>query len=121
MDNKRRFSRVRVPFDVSLTDANGACIAGSLRDVAIQGVFITCSPSFAHGTTVDVDIALHGGEEDIHVESQGEVVHREEDGLGVRFTAIDPDSVAHLRNLIAYNADDADRILDEIYEGGGLA
>lgn len=118
MSDKRRFSRVNVPFDASLTDANGACISGSLRDVAIQGAFIACSPSFALGTPVDVDIALHGGIEDVHVVSRAEVVHREDDGLGIRFTAIDPESVGHLRNIITYNAEDADRVLDEIYEGG---
>lgn len=118
MQDKRRFSRVRVPFDVTLTAGDGTVVGGLLRDVALQGAFIDCHPSLAKGTAVDLDITLHGGVEDIHVLTSAQVVHQESDGLGVRFTGLDPDSVAHLRNIIAYNADDADRVLTEIYEGG---
>jgi hypothetical protein len=118
MDNKRRFSRVRVPFDVMLTTLDGVTVSGALRDIAIQGAFITCESLLDLGTEVEVDITLHGGVEDIHIVTSGEVVHQEAEGLGIRFTGLEPDSVGHLRNLIVYNADDADRVLTEIYEGG---
>ena len=111
MDDKRHYTRVTVPFDVTLDNGKGPVVRGALRDIAVQGAFVACAPTFAPGTMVDVDIALHGGVDDIHVQAEAEVVHQEAGGLGIHFTAIDLDSITHLRNLIAYNARDADEAL----------
>lgn len=117
MDNKRRFSRVTAIFDVTLTTGAGQSVVGTLRDVAIQGAFVTCSPALALGTVVDSAIVLHGGIDDISVKARAEVVRHEESGLGIHFLEIDLDSVEHLRNIIKYNAEDPDEVLEEMQGG----
>lgn len=115
MENHRRYSRVIVPLDVILDAGGGVSVAGTLRDVAIQGAFITCEPILKLGAPVQVKIVLHGGIEDIPVMARAEVVRREENGLGIHFTEIDIDSVEHLRNIIAYNAEEPDVVWDEMH------
>ncbi len=119
MDNKRRFSRVTAIFDVNLTRADGIFLAGTLRDIAVQGAFIICEPAMELGTPVVVTIVLHGGIDDIPVRAQAEVVRREEGGLGVHFTEVDVDSVEHLRNIITFNAEEPDVVWEEM-QGGYL-
>lgn len=119
MDNKRRFSRVNALFDVTLCADDGLSVTGTLRDVAIQGAFVTCEPTIPLGTPVKVTIVLHGGIDDIPVSARAEVVRYEEDGLSVHFTEIDIDSVEHLRNIIRYNAEEPDVVWEEM-QGGHL-
>jgi hypothetical protein len=119
MDNKRRFSRVTAIFDVTLTRADGIFLAGTLRDIAVQGAFIICEPAMELGTLVEVTILLHGGIDDIPVKARATVVRREEGGLGVHFTEVDIESVEHLRNLITFNAQEPDIVWEEM-QGGHL-
>lgn len=119
MDNKRRFSRVTAIFDVNLTRADGIFLAGTLRDISVQGAFIICEPAMELGTPVVVTIVLHGGIDDIPVRAQAEVVRREEGGLGVHFTEVDVDSLEHLRNIITFNAEEPDVVWEEM-QGGHL-
>ena len=116
MDNKRRYSRVTAQFDAILRDSAGRAISGTLRDVAMQGAFVTCEPALDLGTAVGVTITLHGGIDDIVVNARAEVVRREESGLSVHFTEIDLESVGHLRNIITYNAEDPDVVWDEMHD-----
>ncbi|MBL7648558.1 MAG: PilZ domain-containing protein [Candidatus Hydrogenedentes bacterium] len=119
MDNKRRFSRVTAIFDVSLTRDDGIFLAGTLRDIAVQGAFIICEPAMELGTPVEVTILLHGGIDDIPVKARATVVRREEGGLGVHFTEVDIESVEHLRNIITFNAREPDIVWEEM-QGGHL-
>lgn len=119
MDNKRRFSRVTAPFDVSLVAPDGNGILGTLRDIALQGAFVLCDPVHPLGTAVDVTITLHGGIDDIQVNARAEVVRHQPDGLGVHFIEVDFESVEHLRNIITYNAEEPDVVWEEM-QGGHL-
>lgn len=119
MDNKRRFSRVTAVFDVTLSRGDGTAVVGTLRDIAIQGAFITCAPAMDLGTPVEVTILLHGGIDDIPVKARATIVRIEEEGLGVHFTEIDLESVEHLRNIITFNAEEPDIVWEEM-QGGHL-
>lgn len=114
MEERRRYSRVTVSFDATLTGPTGIVVRGSLRNVGILGAFIGCEPPFAPETPVKVDVTLHGATGEIHLRSRATVVHQQTDGLGIAFTAIDAESVAYLRNVIAYHADDPEAVLAEI-------
>jgi hypothetical protein len=89
-------------------------VHGELRDVAIQGIFVTCSETFALDTVLWFRIILHGGLDDIEILGKGQVVRIEDEGVAIHFTAIDPESVPHLRNLIALNAEDPSEAWDEM-------
>lgn len=120
MEDKRKFRRVNVDFDVILTAEGDHEITGALRDVAVQGIFVTCDTSVGMGAHVWFRIVLHGGIDNFEVVGKGEVVRVEPGGVGIHFTAIDPECVQHLRNIIAYNADDPAEAWEEMQGGHGL-
>lgn len=120
MEDKRRFRRVNVPFDVTLSAEGRPDITGILRDVAVQGIFVTCETDLPMGAETSFQIVLHGGLDDIKVAGRGEVVRIETGGVGIHFSAVDPESIEHLRNIIAYNADDPADAWEEMQGGHGL-
>ena len=120
MDDKRRFSRVNAPFEVILAAEAREEVTGRLRDVAIQGLFVSCDEDFAMDTVVWFRIVLQGGIDDLEIVGKGRVVRIEDEGVAINFTAIDPESVPHLRNLIALNAEDPEGVWEEMRGGHDL-
>ncbi len=114
MEDKRKFRRVNVRFDVTLSRKKETDVVGTLRDVAVQGIFVTCESSLPMGAPLDFRIVLHGGIDDVEVLGRGEVVRVEPTGVGVHIKALDIDSVQHLRNIIAFNADDPEEAIEEM-------
>lgn len=120
MEDKRRFRRINVPFDVVLSAEGGPEIPCGLRDVSIQGIYVTCEACFDPGTVAWFRIMLQGGSHDIEILGKGEVVRVEHGGMAIHFKAIDPESVHQLRNLIALNADDPSEAWEEMQGGHDL-
>jgi len=120
VEDKRRCTRISVLFDVIVTGEDNNEVTGRLRDVGLQGMFVRCESPFAMGESVWFNIVLRGEPDKTEVVGKGTVVRMENDGLGIHFTAIDPECVQYLRNIIAYNADDPAGALDEMQGGRGL-
>ena len=59
-------------------------------------------------------IVLTGTLPEIAVNFNGIVTRIAEDGVGFAFEKMDLDSYMHLKNIIAYNIDDAEKVMDEI-------
>ncbi len=57
---------------------------------------------------------------DVYVRVEGEIIRSESNGVAVKFTQIDPDSLFHLQNIIRYNAEDTEAIDEEITKHPGL-
>ncbi len=109
-----RRDNVRVSFHATVDlDFAGQKYSGcETENLSTKGVLVLGILNRSEGDTCDIALHLSGTSDDISLTMQGEVVRREDNGIGVHFTEMDLDSYTHLRNIIYYNSDDPDT-LDE--------
>lgn len=109
----RKFSRVRfnVGATVSIADRQ---FQGAVENLSMTGMFLVTGEQLDEGDSADITIVLTGTLPEIAVNFTGIVTRITPDGVGFTFEKIDLDSYMHLKNIIAYNIDDAEKVMDEI-------
>lgn len=110
----RKFSRV--PFRVAATiKTQERQFQGNVENLSMRGMFLITDERLAQGDKVDITIVLTGTSPEIPVSFSGTVSRVADDGLGFFFDKTDLDSYTHLKNIIAYNIDDAEKVMEEIF------
>jgi hypothetical protein len=113
-DERRRRTRIVFTTEVELTAGDLTVKSTKSRDVSMTGIFIFTDQRLEPGSTCQITIRLLGASSDLRMTAEGRIARLTEDGVGVEFTSLDLDSYVHLRNLIVYNAEDPDGILEEV-------
>ncbi|GAB7080827.1 PilZ domain-containing protein [Megalodesulfovibrio paquesii] len=120
-DSLRRRSRIQTGHTGSLC-TQAMCVPVLMHNLSLKGLLCEVdevaapdAPVPAPGMTCIVKLPLATG---VTITLEGEVVRVELDGsaparVAVDFTGMDPDSYAHLRNLVRFSAPDADAIDEE--------
>lgn len=109
----RKFSRV--PFNVGATvRIADRQFQGAVENLSMTGMFLVTNEQFADGEKADITIVLTGTLPEIAINFAAIVTRITEDGIGFTFEKIDLDSYMHLKNIIAYNIDDAEKVMEEI-------
>ncbi|MDD2850752.1 MAG: PilZ domain-containing protein [Desulfuromonadaceae bacterium] len=109
----RKFSRVN--FSVTATIKKGdRQFQGAVENLSMTGMFLVTNESLVVGDAVDITVVLTGTFPEIAVSFSGIVTRIAENGVGFTFEKIDLDSYMHLKNIIAYNIDDAEKVMEEI-------
>jgi len=109
----RKFSRVQ--FNVGAAVRIGdRQFHGAVENLSMTGMFLVTNEQLEAGDTADITIALTGTVPEIAVNFTGVVTRLTEDGVGFTFEKTDLDSYTHLKNIIAYNIDDAEKVMEEI-------
>jgi len=112
--NIRKFSRVN--FQVAaVVKAAAHQFHGEVDNLSMSGMFMVTGEQLQLGETVDISIILNGSSPEINVHITGKVSRIGENGIGFTFEKTDLDSYTHLKNIVSYNIDDADKITDEIH------
>lgn len=112
---RRQFYRAGPHMSVQLEPAGMPPIAGEIKDVSVRGLQVICSGSLALGTSCGVTISLAAEPDEESIRGRATVVRVTPEGLALQITEIDgPDSYRHLCNLVMYNAEDPDRVKQEI-------
>ncbi len=113
MAEKRRFQRT--DFETA-----GVLVVGdreipfTVIDLSLRGALINPREPNVIPMHSSATLRIDLSRTDISIEAEGELVHREYNYLGFRFTMIDVDSMAHLRRLLELNLGDADEIDEEL-------
>ena len=118
---RRDVSRVPVEFAVTVDAGDGRIIEGDAsKDVSMSGLFVVTDDQLPAGEACRVTIHLDapGGAPGISV--GGQVTRVTGEGFAVQFSEIPIDDYDHLRNLVLYNSEHADRIEEEFDEHLGL-
>jgi hypothetical protein len=114
MTNTRRFSRV--PFRVNATVKTAdRQFYGNVENLSMNGMFLYTVERLPEGEPVEITIVLSGTSPELFVGFTGRVSREAENGIGFSFEKIDLDSYTHLKNIIAYNCEDAEKVMEEIY------
>lgn len=116
MPGKKR-DTTRVEFHTRAeVHADGKVIEGTVDNLSLKGMFLkteTSHFSVRTGQSVDIAIRLAGASTKLSLELRGRVIRWDNAGLGIEFTEMEFDTFVHLRNIVAYNAGDEDRIMEE--------
>jgi len=110
----RKFSRVTFKVSATIT-SDKRRFQGSVRNLSMNGMFLVTAERLDVGTPVDITIFLTGSDPEISVNFSGTTSRITDDGLGFTFEKIDVDSYTHLKNIIAYNINDSEKVMEEIY------
>lgn len=119
---RREFTRVKPHIAVRIDAGEAGRFRGETHDISMAGVLLGgVAPGLLPGQPCQVVLRLHEGLDEIRIETAGEVVRVNGGGIAIRFTEIlGIESYEHLRALILYNADDADRVEEEMSHHRGL-
>lgn len=109
----RKFSRVRFNVRATVRVADRQ-FHGAVENLSMSGMFLVTNEQLEEGEPADITIALSGTMPEIAVKFSGAVTRITEDGVGFTFEKMDLDSYTHLKNIIAYNSDDAEKVMEEI-------
>lgn len=117
-NERRHFKRILFDADAELQCGDQACDV-HLLDVSLKGALVELrDKTQLHpdaGQDVSLDIKL---DDSVHIMMQGPVTHVEGDHIGVECSAIDIESITHLRRLVELNLGDSqvlDRELAALY------
>jgi hypothetical protein len=111
--SNRKFSRVKFNVNATIT-AGDHQFQGKVENLSMTGMFLNTEERLPEGQTVEIMIALNGTLPEISICFSGTVSRTVENGLAFTFDKIDLDSYMHLKNIIAYNSEDAETVMDEI-------
>lgn len=119
-EEKRRFSRIVFQMKAELAVPGKVFTVEEIADLSIGGCQLDVGEEIAGGTECSLLIILNPADRQMNVEAGGVVVRSEGGVVGIKFTAIEPQALVHLQNIIRYNSPDPDRIEEEIAEHPGL-
>ncbi len=109
----RRFSRVHFNVEATIKTAD-RLFQGVVENLSMTGMFLVTSERLPLGEAVEITIVLTGSSPEITVSFNGKTSRIVENGMGFVFEKIDLDSYMHLKNIVAYNIDDAEKVMEEI-------
>ncbi|NMC48264.1 MAG: PilZ domain-containing protein [Desulfovibrio sp.] len=109
-DNKRRRSRVEAQFDafVLLGDEK---IPVHTRNISMKGVLCAYDPRLKAGVECVILFVLT---KEIRFRIAARIVRSLESGTAIDFQSMDETAFFHLRNIVRYSSEDADRIDREL-------
>ena len=103
---KREFTRVPFRTEVKLSASGKTIISNKLRNISLGGAFISSDETFPPGTMCLLEIKLTGPASLLKIGIEAKVVRTKENGIGVKFTRMDVDSLIHLRHIVRIQSGD---------------
>tara|TARA_R110001583_G_scaffold767_3_gene7110 strand:- start:2133 stop:2522 length:390 start_codon:yes stop_codon:yes gene_type:complete len=113
MSERRQFSRIHFQSACSLNFSKIVAesnLTASLLDISLDGALLTISheTSTLIGEQVEMQLTLDGS--DVTLLLNGIVCHQQQALLGIQFTKIDIETMAHLKRLIELNSGDSENM-----------
>ncbi|MHB9098881.1 MAG: PilZ domain-containing protein [Syntrophales bacterium] len=110
MDNEKR-KRVRVPVHLDVGIVLGEePIKVQIINISLTGILCTSNRLFHKDAVCKVVITLR---DDLRIAIDAKILRVGERETAISFISMDEESFAHLKRIVQYNADDADRIDEE--------
>ncbi len=117
-NERRHFQRILFDADAELKCKNQTCHV-HLLDVSLKGALVELRDKKQDAPEAGLDVSLDIKLDDaVHITMQGPITHVEGDHIGVECSAIDIESITHLRRLVELNLGNSgilDRELAALY------
>ena len=112
--DKRKLSRIDFYVE-AVFSYQGLEHKARVKNLSLKGALIETNEKLDIGINEKLDIVLSvkGLSSTLEIHAKGIVVRKEEASFGLKLENMDLDSFIHLRNIIAYNSGDYDKIMEE--------
>lgn len=117
-EEKRRFSRIVFDVAARLTVGDTTYDLDRMTNLSVGGCLLRVDGTFTVGQECTVKILLARMEPGVEV--HGKVVRVTDGEVSIQFTAVSPENLKHLQNIIRYNAEDPELIDEELSRRTGL-
>lgn len=117
-EEKRRFSRIVFDVAARLTVGDKTYDLDRMTNLSVGGCLLSINDGFELGQECVVKILLVRMEPGVEV--HGKIVRVSESEVSIQFTAVSPENLKHLQNIIRYNAEDPELIDEELSRRSGL-
>jgi hypothetical protein len=107
---KREFTRVPFKTEVKLSASGKTIISNKLQNISLGGAFISSDETFPLGAVCLLEIKLTGPATLLKIGIEAKVVRTEDNGIGVKFTRMDVDSLIHLRHIVRIQSGDPNEV-----------
>ena len=99
MNQKNRRKNERVPFQTSasLCFADAVCVNRDVTDLSMRGAFVAGVSGMKVADQCQVELFLSGASSSLRLKMLGEVVRVSDEGVGLHFIELDPDTFFHLK------------------------
>lgn len=111
---KRKHQRISFQAE-AVVRGNDLTVGGKIDNLSMKAMFLKATGDFG-SDPLQITILLSGSSSKLSIELTGKVVRKEDHGMAVEFLEMDLDSFIHLKNVVSYNSQDADAIMDEYYQ-----
>jgi hypothetical protein len=110
--NKERRKRTRVTgnFNIGIL-LHGKMVGVQTINIALSGILCTYDPLFQKNDPCKVVISLN---DDFKITIDSKILRISQQETVISFVSMDEDSFFHLKRLVQYNADNAERIEEEL-------
>ena len=112
---KRRHKRVAFGTE-AVVRSGDVSISGTVSNLSMKGMLVATKDRLPGNDILEIEIVLSGSSTKLAIEVKGKLIRQTEEGIAVEFTEMDLDSFMHLKNVVAYNSDDADAVEEEYYK-----
>lgn len=109
--NRRRRSRVATHFTVNFAQPGARAVQLVTSNISLKGLLAEPEPLVKGGADGKLRIVLTS---DAMIFLDCRVIRSDATGVAIDFLPMDEQSFFHLRNLVRYNAPDADQIDEEL-------
>ncbi len=118
-EERRIFTRLTINPECTITLADkNSFKAEKVVNISIGGCLLEIAGPFTIGEVCLFSIVLHHDAPNLEITA--EILRSSEKETTLRFIEISPDNLLHLRNIIRFNAENPDKIEEEIYSHPGL-
>jgi hypothetical protein len=113
MDKRRRFSRIGFE-EKSIVEHNGQYFEVNLVDISLKGALVRFGNAISCSRGDRWNLSFHLGGSDIPMRFSVEVVHVQNNIVGVKFIETNLDTMIHLRSLMEARTLDPDKVQNEL-------
>jgi hypothetical protein len=117
MFEKRKLSRVLFSTKAKIRNSSYE-YKGQVLDLSLNSAFIktTSLKMLQEKDSIKVKLLMSGVSTNSYIEIEGEIQRLDEEGIAVKFNSMDIDSFIYLKNIVAYNNGNHQKIVSEFLE-----
>ena len=113
--SRREMTRVPLQIETELRAEGHPLTLGKTTDISLKGLHVTSQQSLPVDATCHITLRLGPPEHPIRIAIEGTVVRTTDEGMAIEINSVPLDSFSHLHNLVIYNAQDTNRVDEELH------